>query len=348
MNRRAYPVFAALMVLMVTAGAVYLRSLSTGANMTQAAKAYLATLTEEQKAISLMEYDTPQRVGWHFIPKDQRKGLQIKDMNQAQRKAAFELLKTALSQVGYDKARTIMELESILHELQKTRGGGAIRDPQRYYYTVFGQPDESGRWGLSIEGHHLSLNFVVQANQVIATTPTFLAANPSVVKDEFPGMPPRGTRVLDQEELIGFDLIRSLGPEQRTEAIIADRAPRDIRAAGEAEPPKYEAIGLAYSRMNEAQQTMLKRLIQVYAGNLPEDVCAQRLADMETAGYDRVYFAWAGADRPGIGHYYLIQGPTFQIEFVNVQPDSAGNPASHIHSVWRDPRGDFAIPIATQ
>lgn len=348
MNRRAYPVFAALVVLVVTAGAVYLQSLSTGANMTLAAKAYLATLSEEQKAISLMEYDTPQRVGWHFIPKDQRKGLQIRDMNQTQRSAALELLKTALSQVGYDKARTIMELESILHELQKTRGGGAIRDPQRYYYTLFGEPDETGRWGLSIEGHHLSLNFVVEKNQVIASSPTFLAANPSVVKDEFPGMPARGTRVLDQEEQIAFDLIRSLSPEQRSDAIIAERAPRDIRAAGEAEPPKYEATGLAYSRLDEAQQTLLQRLIEVYAGNLPEDVCAQRLAAIEQAGYERVYFAWAGADRPGIGHYYLIQGPTFQIEFVNVQPDSAGNPASHIHSVWRDPRGDFAIPIAAQ
>lgn len=138
MKRRAYPVFAVLMVLAVTAGAVYLRSLSTGANMTQAAKAYLATLTDEQKAISLMEYDTPQRVGWHFIPKAERKGLQIRDMNQAQRNAALELLNAALSQVGYDKARTIMELESILHELEKDRRGGSIRDPQRYYYTIFG------------------------------------------------------------------------------------------------------------------------------------------------------------------------------------------------------------------
>ncbi len=351
MKRRVHFVlaeWAAWMVLVLTAGAVYLQNRSTGENMTQAAKAYLATLTEEQRAISLMEYDTPQRVGWHFIPKSQRKGLQIRDMNQDQRSAALELLKAALSQVGYDKARTIMELESILHELEKTRRGGAIRDPQRYYYTIFGELDESGRWGLSIEGHHLSLNFVVHENQVIASTPTFLAANPSVVKDEFPGMPPRGTRVLDQEEQIAFDLIRSLDSEQRSAAIIADRAPYDIRAAGEAEAPKYEATGLAYSRMNETQQSTLRRLIQVYANNLPQDVCAQHLAEIEQAGYDRVYFAWAGADRPGIGHYYLIQGPTFQIEFVNVQPDSAGNPASHIHSVWRDPRGDFAIPITAE
>jgi hypothetical protein len=335
----------ALLLVMVAAGAIYLRSLQTGADMTRAAQAYLATLTDEQKAVTSMDFDTPQRVGWHFIPMDQRKGLQIKDMSEAQRQAAFALLEAALSEAGYGKARTIMALEGILHELEKTRSSGPIRDPQRYYYTVFGQPAETGRWGLSIEGHHLSLNFIVDDNQVIGSSPTFFAANPSVVKDEFPGMPAKGTRVLDQEEEIAFALLRSLEPAQRASAIIAERAPRDIRAAGEAEAPKYETTGLAYPQMNADQQAMLTRLIRVYAGNLPEDICGERLAAIEKAGYDRVYFAWAGADRPGIGHYYLIQGPTFQIEFVNVQPDSAGNPASHIHSVWRDPQGDFAIPI---
>ncbi|MEO1972064.1 MAG: DUF3500 domain-containing protein, partial [Pirellulaceae bacterium] len=49
--------------------------------------------------------------------------------------------------------------------------------------------------------------------------------------------------------------------------------------------------------------------------------------------------------KPGIGHYYRIQGPTFLIEFVNTQPDAAGNPANHIHCVWRDMKGDFAIPV---
>jgi hypothetical protein len=345
MKKPIYLILSGLLLSTVTASAIYVRSLPTGANMTRAAQDYLATLTEQQKTISLMDFDTPQRVGWHFIPMDERKGLQIKDMNDRQRAAAFALLNTALSEAGYDKARTIMALEGILHELQRVRGGGPIRDPQRYYFTVFGEPTETGRWGLSIEGHHLSLNFVVDSNRVIASTPTFLAANPSIVKDEFPGMPKKGTRVLDREEEIAFDLVRSLQPEQRAKAIVADRAPREIRAAGEAEPPRYEPTGLAYSQMSADQQGMLKRLIHVYAGNLPEDVRSERLAVIEQAGYKHVYFAWAGADRPGIGHYYLIQGPTFQIEFVNVQPDSAGNPASHIHSVWRDPQGDFAIPI---
>ena len=345
MNRHVRTTLILLLLLAGAAGATYLRLPETGTDMTAAAQAYLATLTSEQKSVSVMAYDTPQRVGWHFIPKAERKGLQIKDMNEAQREAAFALLRSALSEVGYKKARTIMSLEGLLHELEKDRSGGAIRDPQRYYYTVFGAPSETGRWGLSIEGHHLSLNFVVQDNQVIASTPTFFASNPSIVRHDFPGLPEKGTRVLAKEEEIAFALINALNPAQRAKAVVADKAPREIRAAGEARPPKYEETGLCFTGLTEDQQKMLTRLIHVYAHNLPDDVCAARLEAIEKAGRDKIYFAWAGADRPGIGHYYVIQGPTFQIEFVNVQPDAAGNPASHIHSVWRDPNGDFAIPV---
>ena len=69
---------------------------------------------------------------------------------------------------------------------------------------------------------------------------------------------------------------------------------------------------------------------------MPATVAKARLDALEQAGLDKITFAWAGADKPGIGHYYVVQGPTFVIEFVNTQPDSAGNPANHIHSLWRD------------
>jgi hypothetical protein len=48
--------------------------------------------------------------------------------------------------------------------------------------------------------------------------------------------------------------------------------------------------------------------------------------------------------KPGVGHGYRVEGPTFSIEFVNVQPDAEGNPANHIHCVWRDRSGDFDLP----
>jgi hypothetical protein len=111
------------------------------------------------------------------------------------------------------------------------------------------------------------------------------------------------------------------------------------------ESPEYATEGVPFGGLNGTQQKLLRELIDVYARNLPAALAAARLQAIDAARYDRVYFAWAGADRPGIGHYYRIQGPTFLIEFVNTQPDSAGNPASHIHSVWRDPTGDFAIPV---
>ena len=78
---------------------------------------------------------------------------------------------------------------------------------------------------------------------------------------------------------------------------------------------------------------------------MPRSVARKRRDDIELAGFFKMRFAWAGADQPGKGHYYRIEGPTFLIEFCNTQPDSAGNPANHIHSVWRDKEGDFGISI---
>jgi hypothetical protein len=291
-----------------------------------------------------MPYDTPERVGWHFIPKAERKGLQIKHMDDNQREAALALLRSVLSEVGYDKATTIMSMESLLLALQQP-GKGPIRDPLRYYYTVFGEVSESGRWGLSIEGHHMSLNFVVQGDRVVSSTPTFFAANPTIVYRAADGGPPPGTRVLADEELLAFNLVQRLNDEQRAAAIIAEKAPREIRAAGEAQAPAYAQDGLSAADMNDQQQQILRSLIAEYANNLPPDLAGERLAAIEEAGQENVFFAWAGAERPGIGHYYRIQGPTFLIEFVNTQPDALGNPASHIHCVWRDPTGDFAIPV---
>jgi hypothetical protein len=77
------------------------------------------------------------------------------------------------------------------------------------------------------------------------------------------------------------------------------------------------------------------------------EVAAERLRLIAAApgGWDDVRFAWAGAIEPGVGHAYRVEGPTFLIEFVNVQPDAEGTPANHIHCVWRDKTGDFDLPV---
>jgi hypothetical protein len=237
-----------------------------------------------------------------------------------------------------------MELESLLFELQKGKQG-PIRDSDRYYFVVFGEPTADGRWGLSVEGHHLSLNFVVEKGSVISSTPTSLCANPAIVmSDNVPSIP-KGTRVLAKEETLAFDLLASLTVDQRKVAVIAEKAPSEIRAAGEPQPPRDAAEGIAAEKLTGKQRGILQSLIEEYANNLPVDVAKARMEAIDREGIGQVHFAWAGADKPGIGHYYRIQGPTFLIELVNTQMDSAGNPANHIHSVWRDMTGDFALSI---
>src|SRR4051812_25644417 len=54
------------------------------------------------------------------------------------------------------------------------------------------------------------------------------------------------------------------------------------------------------------------------------------------AGLDAITFAWAGSLERSDGHYYALCGPTFLLEYDNMQDD-----ANHVQSVWRDLRRDW-------
>ena len=129
---------------------------------------------------------------------------------------------------------------------------------------------------------------------------------------------------------------------------MADKAPKDVRDAGKASPPISPAEGLAAADMSQEQVALLRNLVTAYANNLPADVAAERLEAIDRDGWDGIKFCWSGADKPGIGHDYRVQGKGFLIEFNNTQPDSAGNVANHIHSVWHDLKGNFAMPVAAE
>ena len=344
MTRSMRYAFVGMFVMMIGAGAYGLMLLrSAGTDMVTSAQQFVMLLDSTQRERASRQFDSPDRIKWHFIPLPERKGLQIKDMDAAQRKAAFRLLQAGLSEIGYQKTRQIMSLEFILRELERTRSGGPIRDPERYYFTIYGSPEQHGKWGWSAEGHHLSLNFVVSDGKVISYTPSFLGSNPATVQQEIASAPGKGTRVLGREEDLGFELLGTLDAGQRKTAVIAAKAPHDVRGAAEPQAPDTPPEGVAAGDMKPAQIKILQALLETYCGNMAPDIGAARLAEIEHAGLDKVHFAWAGADRPGIGHYYRVQGPTFILEFCNTQPDSAGNPANHVHTLWRDTRGDFGL-----
>ncbi len=349
MRRAAlFTLLASLSLLTIASGAAWQLTATTPQKMTTCATEWLGGLKPDQLAKAQLEYDATNRVDWHFIPKDTRKGLQVREMTPEQRKSADKLLSACLSAAGYKKVSTIMDLEIFLKAVQaKKKETTPLRDPERYYFTVFGKPEAGKKWGLSIEGHHMSLNFVVEGEKLLSASPLALCSNPAEVMSAIPEAPktPKGTRILAAEETLAFDLVKSLNDEQKKKAIIAEKAPAELREAAQPQPKVETPAGIAFRDLNEDQQTILGQIIVTYLSNLPQDVAGKQFEEIYKGDRDDIHFAWAGPMKPGIGHYYRIQGKTFLIEFVNVQPDAEGNPANHVHCVLRSMSGDFGIAL---
>lgn len=305
------------------------RSSRPGPLMAEAAGKFLAALTQEQRARALFPFDADERLNWHFIPKP-RKGLSLKEMDDPQRELARAFMRAGLSQQGYLKATTIMSLEEVLRALEG--GRGPVRDPELYFFTVFGEPSEQETWGWRVEGHHLSLNFTVVQGRLIASTPQFFGANPAEVKEG----PRRGLRVLHAEEDLARELLKSLTPAQRARAVIAERAPGEIITGASRKAEIAEAKGLPAGEMTEKQRATFTALLRAYVEAMPQTIADERLARLRQEGMEKIRFAWAGGAERGQPHYYRIQGPTFLVEYDNTQ-----NNANHIHTVWRDFHGDF-------
>lgn len=306
------------------------------------ANTFLDQLDSDQKVVVAMPYDSEKRVDWHFIPKKTRKGLMLREMNSAQRVAALRMLRSALSEAGYGKASKIMMLEGVLRELEGEDRTWE-RDHTKYFVTIFGTPGDTGKWGLSFEGHHLSMNFSFRDGALVDSTPQFFAANPATIMNDVSGDLGKGTRVLRDEEQLAFDLLESLQDTQRDTAIIDQDAPAEIRFAGEAQAKVEAPVGITYGELSDASKSLLTKLVGTYADAVADPIAEQRHAIIDEDGWDDVHFAWAGATKPGVGHYYRVRGKRFLIEFVNTQADAAGNPANHIHCVWRDLSGDFDL-----
>ena len=153
---------ASALLLVGLAGGI-VASQRTASSMTTAANKFLEGLTPEQRQQAVLPLDSEDLTRWHYVPTNQfpRKGLPIKEMTEAQRKLAHDLLRTGLSQQGYTTATAIMDLETVLRAIESAAkpGAGMNRDPELYFFTVFGTPSAKGPWGWRVEGHHLSRPF---------------------------------------------------------------------------------------------------------------------------------------------------------------------------------------------
>ena len=137
-----FPRLGAVAIGAVLMSSAYYRT-SSASMMTEAANRLLASLTTEQRAKATFRFEDAERVNWFFIPIE-RKGLPLREMGTFQRHLASALLSAGLSQAGYMKAVTIMSLEDVLRIMEKD--SGERRNPEKYYFSIFGTPSDTGTW----------------------------------------------------------------------------------------------------------------------------------------------------------------------------------------------------------
>ncbi len=302
----------------------------TALRMAEAASIFLASLSSQQRQKVLVPMASDARTTWDYRP-GIRQGISLNELETNQQQLAYGLLTSGLSHQGNIKALAIMSLERVLGDLEGP-SSPIDRNPELYYITVFGAPTEEAPWAWRIEGHHLSVNFLVLDGKWIAPTPNFFGANPARV----PEGPLEGLRILAAEEDLARRLLGSLGENQLKKALIDVRAPADILSNNSPRVRLDEPVGISYAEMDDKQQMLLKDLVSEYLRRVPQDVAEFRLHRIEKEGERYIHFAWAGTIQPNGPHYYRVHGPGFLAEYDNTQ-----NNANHVHSVWRDIRDDW-------
>jgi hypothetical protein len=305
-----------------------------------AAEKFLAALTPQQRWQTLFAVNDDEWRKWMNQSFYVREGVSFLEMTDAQREAAFDLLRAALSAKGFEQTRDIMRLNTTLAEL--TDDNFDEYGESQYWISVMGMPSATEPWGFQLDGHHAVVNYFVLGDQVVAT-PFFAGSEPVVAKfGKY-----QGTSILEQETAQALDLVNALGNEQRAKAILSFSKTGDQNLT---EAWKDNVVidyaGVQAMELPDAQLRKLVSLIELYVGNMDDGHARVRMKEV-LAHMDETYFAWIGKTEPGSAFYYRIQSPVIVIEFDHQRPvgirhllDASLPTTEHVHTVVRTPNGN--------
>lgn len=333
--------------------------------VTFAAMALYDHLDGEQRVRAVVPLEDDNRTHWNFLPESGRRGVPLRDLNDTQRYLAHRLMAQCLSVEGYAQVVQVMSLEHVLRELNAPVFGLAaahFRDPEGYFITFFNQPQPDSDWGWRLVGHHLSLNFTVAGQDVMAATPLLLGSEPARLGP---------FRILGHEEDLGFAVLSQLDDEQLATATIHSTPPPDfasrcVPVLGDEEWPDVHGVGRRDAPINDADREALKwvrnqprglsraemgtgqkaafdELTESFLLRLKPEQVGREMDRIRNAGQDDLHFVWAGSHRIDEPHYFRLEGPVTLVEFDNTEDN-----ANHVHCVWRDPTNDFGVDILAQ
>jgi hypothetical protein len=288
---------------------------------------FTASLDPAKRKAASFSWDGPEWRGWNYFGAAGyiKSGLRLEQMSESEKAAAWDLLATLWSKAGLEKARNVMLLQDIL-----AQSGDAPdrRSPERFSFSVFGQPAEQGAWGLRFEGHHLTQSVAVRDNRIVSVTPFSFSARPNRVSSGKHA----GLNTLKDEEGLARRLFGDLSLERQRKARIGDSTPYNILSYAGRERANATKVGLAAAEMNQAQRDLLWQLVEVYAvEHLPSALTAAQRGRVRSGDKEAAHFAWYGPNTPEKAFGYRLIGDGFVIEMASVDAE-----AQHLHTIYND------------
>ncbi|KAL2205457.1 hypothetical protein CC79DRAFT_1048925 [Sarocladium strictum] len=324
------------------------------ADITRAASDIISNLDPAQKTKTCLHIESPEWRSWsnpEFLLSD--KGIRLDEISPDLRKKVMYLLECTLSPEGYEKAVGAMRINHFLGELVKTP---KIVNEYSYNFVLFGDPSSTQPWGFSFYGHHLCLSIFLYKSQIVIS-PWFTGAEPNLIDKG----PYKGTRILENEEILGLKLMQSLDPEKQQQAqlyrLMKDPAMPHARwnhddqrhlcgAYRDNRIVPYE--GTLVSSMTTPQQNLITSILSEYLLYLPSTARRIRLEHIQS-WYHETYFCWIGGFGEDDPFYYRIQSPVVIAEFDHHSGVflTNGEPAKfHIHTLLRTPNaGDYGMAL---
>jgi hypothetical protein len=333
------------------------------ANVVDAGEAFLATLSDEQRATAQIELAPRLAVRWTNFPggSNVRNGVFFRDLKPEQVEAALQVARIALGEEGFSRYQEVRAADDAFAKrrggrgpggpaqkkadggpAQKKGGGGAAQKKgggggmnfgaMNYMIAFLGKPSKTTPWILQLGGHHLAINIYYKGTTG-AATPYHVAAQPTVWKDDQgkthePLAPMR-------EALQG--LLISLTPEQSKQAKLEARF-NDVYV-GPGKDGKFPARseGVPVSELSDASKSFVKKAIAAWTGDSPQGAEYRKLYEVDL---DKVKVSYSGttnlSDR---GDYVRIDGPRVWIEFATQGSD-------HVHTIWRDRLTDYGAEFS--
>jgi Protein of unknown function (DUF3500) len=305
-----------------------------------AAEKFIGSLTNVQLARTMFPVDDVKWRKWmnqHFYV---RQGISFQEMTNAQREAAFGLMRVSLSAKGFELTRNVMRLNETLAELANDP---VFLGEWLYFITIMGKPSATEPWGWQLDGHHAIINYFVLGDQVVMT-PHFFGSEPV----KAPSGKYKNLEILQQEQKDGLAMVKALPDAQRQKAILSfSKTGNNNLTEAFKDNIVLDYAGLRTNELPPPSRRQLRDLANLYVSNM-DDGHARVKMDEVDRHIENTWFTWIGGTEADSVFYYRVQSPVILIEFDHQRPANlarfAADPQKptqqHIHCVVRTPNGN--------